>query len=61
MREDRATMIDRPLFSRTGFYRLEGYDQFGIILRIIGEEETPLQHFVAWGAVLRIFEADRKG
>ena len=58
MREDRATLIDRPLFSRTGIYRLVGYDQFGIILRIIDEEEDPLQYFVAWGAVLIIFAAD---
>jgi hypothetical protein len=59
MREDRATMIDRPLFSRTAFYRLVGYDQFGIILCLFDdEEEEPLQYFVAWGAVLRIFGAD---
>jgi hypothetical protein len=62
MREDPATLIDRPLFSRTGFYRLEGYDQFGVTLRVIGvQEEDPPQYFVAWGAVLMIFGADRKG
>jgi hypothetical protein len=59
MREDPATLIDRPLFSRTGFYQLVGYDQFGIILRIMDvEEEDPQQYFVAWGAVLIIFAAD---
>jgi hypothetical protein len=48
--------FDRVPFSRIGFYRLVGCDQFGIIIRTL--EEDSIQNFVAWGAVIRIHGPD---
>jgi hypothetical protein len=58
VQEEPRSIRQELLHSMIGLYMLEGYDQVGVTLAIIYNEDDRFTVFVPWGAVIRLERAE---